>query len=480
MEKPSKLYHGSPNKNIEVFEPKVSHGTGDPYGKMVYASPDLAVSSIFLAKVEGRWSAGRFGNIPYALITVPREQFIEKDEGGVIYVLPNDTFDTDPERGLGEAEWASPEPVVPTEKIEYSSALDAMLENGIQVYFLTPEKHAELKELPDKGRAYLSSIESENQHRGINIKEFHKEPEIAEQLSAEQTTPKRNELGGRPEKLQLEGRDFEFVTGQRGNASAVYKSPDAYMRIGEQEKIHIDLELHKRMEEAGFPVAKLIAEGESDGQAYFLEASLGEKHLGKIFAEDTEKDGHISPEAFEGLIGVAELFGTAQLKTQVPEKNYNEFAEGIHVETLCDELPEYADKIRARFEELKARIAAFPFVITHGDFNANNLYPGGVIDLEDSFHGPFGYDLIGGISHINYFPDSRDYEYFARHRFTPEQKQEYLARMDKVSTEAGLPPLSEFEEDFEFCRAVWLCGNNPNTPKLRQFRYDLIVSKFLS
>jgi hypothetical protein len=176
MEKPPKLYHGSPNKNIELFEPRVSHGTGGADGKMVYASPDLAISSIFMAKVEGRWSAGKFGNIPYALITAPREQFIEDDNGGVIYVLPSDTFDTDPQRGLGNAEWASPVPVAPSEQIEYQSALDAMIENGIQVYFVTPEKHAELKELPDKGRAYLSSLESENQRRRVNIREFDKEP----------------------------------------------------------------------------------------------------------------------------------------------------------------------------------------------------------------------------------------------------------------------------------------------------------------
>ena len=71
-----------------------------------------------------------------------------------------------------------------------------------------------------------------------------------------------------------------------------------------------------------------------------------------------------------------------------------------------------------------------------------------------------------------------DYEFYAKYRFTPEQKREYFKRMDAISVEAGFPPLSQFEEDFKFCRALWLAANLPHVPKLQQFRYDMVIEKF--
>lgn len=289
----------------------------------------------------------------------------------------------------------------------------------------------------------------------------------------------RNKAGERPETIQMEGRDFIFVTSQRGGQSAVYKSQDSFMRIGDPEKIRRDFELHKKMEQAGFPVSRILAEGESEGQFYFIEASLGEKHLGKIFGEEVERGGVISNESFEAFVTVAEKFARAQMSAVVEDRDYQVFSKGLLLENLCNEMPDYADRLRERFELVKERTASLPFVLTHGDFNPQNLLPGGVIDLEDSFYAPYGYDLVSAISHINYFPDSKEYEYFAKYRFTNEQKQEYFRRLDIISVENGLPPLSEFEEDFEFCRALWLVADNPNSPKLAQFRYDLIIDKFL-
>lgn len=169
-EKPPFLYHGSPHKGIEEFEPRISKGTGEEFGAMVYATPDLATASAFLAEVKKEWSAGRFGDTFYVLIPFPREEFIKNDKGGHIYVLPSDTFESDPKRGLGEYEWASKTSVKPTKKIEYPSALDAMLENGVQVYFVDDNTYKQIKESNDHGFSILKNIESENQKRGTNIK----------------------------------------------------------------------------------------------------------------------------------------------------------------------------------------------------------------------------------------------------------------------------------------------------------------------
>ena len=169
-EKPPFLYHGSLHGEIEEFEPRVSKGSGEKYGELIYASPDLATASIFMAEVKGEWSAGRLGDISYVLIPVPRDEFIENDKGGHIYVLPSDTFSTEAGRGMGEYEWASTERVKPVKNLEYHSALDAMLENGIQVYFIDKETHKQIKESKDHGYSILKGLNSENKQRGINVK----------------------------------------------------------------------------------------------------------------------------------------------------------------------------------------------------------------------------------------------------------------------------------------------------------------------
>lgn len=283
-----------------------------------------------------------------------------------------------------------------------------------------------------------------------------------------------------PESIELEGTTFKFVKGQRDGNSAVYKGSDSYLRIGSAEKIHSDLALHKRMESAGFPVAKLLAEGELNGKLYFIESSVGEETLSKSFAEETETTGAISEESFSQFLNITDQFARAQLRTQTPERDFEGFADGIHLDILCRELPEHAEKIQARFKEMQERTAHLPFVISHGDFNPHNLYAGGAIDLEDSYHAPFGHDLIGGIVSIDYFPDSQEFEYFAKYRFSEEQKKQYLRLLDGICEEHALPKLSDFQEDFEFTRATWLLVRMHKWPKIQKFRYDKFIEKFLN
>lgn len=289
----------------------------------------------------------------------------------------------------------------------------------------------------------------------------------------------RNKPGERLEHIEILGDVFTFVRAQRGDASAVYRSKNAFMRIGKAEKILKDLTIHKTMEQAGFPIAKRIAEGEFEGESYFIEESLGEEHLGAIFANSVEKNGSIADGTFEEFVSLSEKYANALIKTDTGLRDGGTLRDGILLDTLCKELPEHAAALESRFEKVLENTKHLPTVLTHGDFNPNNLYPGGVIDLEDSFYAPYGYDLVSAITHINYFPDSKDYEYFAKYRFTLDQKKAYFERLDTVSTQHKLAPLSTFEKDFEFCRAVWLAAKIPHLPKLQQFRYTLLIDTFL-
>lgn len=290
----------------------------------------------------------------------------------------------------------------------------------------------------------------------------------------------RRQLGDRPESIELEGRTFSFVTRQRGYRSAIYAAPDAYLRIGAPEKIIADVAFHKEMASLGFPVAPLLHEGTHNGEQYYIESSVGEKHFGALFAENIAQQGSISDALFDTFLSLMERFAHAQVRTATQEKDFTVLSTGIWFEKLCAEMPAHADRLRQRFARMQERTAVLPFVLTHGDCNPNNLYPAGAIDLEDSFYAPFGYDLYSALVHIDSFPDSPDYEYFAKYRFTQNQKEQYMHMLDTIALEHNLPKLSGFVDDFAFCRAVWLAADIPATPKLQQFRYDLIINDFLS
>lgn len=294
---------------------------------------------------------------------------------------------------------------------------------------------------------------------------------------------KRTDRGSRPETIECEGRIFNFVIVQRGDESAVYRSDDAYMRIGDPKRIHADLAQHSKMEALGFPVARVIAEGEHYGQAYSIEASLGGRHLGALFAEDVEQKGQITNEAFQHLQRVTERFAQAQVKTVVATEPHA-FARGIRLEELKKEMPEHAPQLERRFQSAIERLGSTPYVLTHGDFNPNNLYPTGVIDLEDVFYAPYGYDLISAIAHIDDFPDAsprEEYEHTAKYRFTNEQELHYIRRLDGMWQKHGIQPLvSAVEQELRFCRTVWACSGISHLPHLRRFRWKRLKEQFLS
>lgn len=299
--------------------------------------------------------------------------------------------------------------------------------------------------------------------------------------------------------ITIDGKKFELLRVQSRGASGVYKGLPAaparashaggqgtaqagdgeYLRIGEPGIVHRHVNIHRKMEEAGFPVPALIKEGVLDGKAYFIETSVGEKRLGDAFAEDCNKHGVIQEETFKKFLDIVERYTRAQLRAPKAAGSIEHLARGIHLNELCSELSAYAIRIREKFKDVFARITIFPSVITHGDFNPQNLFKDGVIDLEDAFYAPVGYDPISALTTINFFPDSKEFEYFARYRFSDTQRSEYLATLDRLFTEAELPKLSKYADEFEFCRAIWCSVGMQKWPKIQKWRYDTFVERFL-
>ncbi|MDD5083738.1 MAG: aminoglycoside phosphotransferase family protein [Candidatus Moranbacteria bacterium] len=280
--------------------------------------------------------------------------------------------------------------------------------------------------------------------------------------------------------IAINGENFVLVKIQRDNESAIYKGADTFLRLGEKGRIIQELAIHKRMEELSFPVARLLKEGEYEGQLYFIETSLGAEHYGELFARDVKKYGRISDERFEDFLAIMKRFARAQVSTCGEQRDEDRFADSIHMPMLLDEFPDLAPRIQKYYIEAMKKLALFPFCLTHGDCNPHNIHTGGIIDLEVASSGPIGYDLISALVTVDYFPSVPGYEFITGYQFTDKQKQRYLEVIDSVFAEAGLPPVSQYTHEFEFCRAVWLLVRMHKWPKLRQFRYDIFMKKFLN
>ncbi len=170
-ERPKALYHASPVADLEQIEPRNKTIRDPAEGSAIFATPDRALATVFLASSTDRWSSsGKINDIPYFLVAQDRNAFMHADKGGTIYELPADAFSCDPEKGLGKDEWVCDRTVRPKTKEVYPSALDAMIENGVQVYFVD---EATLKRFQSgEYEKALIGIASENQRRGINVRSF--------------------------------------------------------------------------------------------------------------------------------------------------------------------------------------------------------------------------------------------------------------------------------------------------------------------
>jgi hypothetical protein len=158
-EKPPVLFHASSKQEIDAFEPRNIKVRDENEGPQVFGTPSRAMASIFLVESDGSWvKSGAMDNVPYIVIS-DEERYRSLDKGGVIYSLPNDTFENDPEKGLRELEWTSKEPVVPSEKEFVPSALEDMVKQGVKVYFVDKETWDQIETASDHGESILKNLE---------------------------------------------------------------------------------------------------------------------------------------------------------------------------------------------------------------------------------------------------------------------------------------------------------------------------------
>lgn len=134
------LYHASQNRNIENLEPRQESVRDPKEDRVVFASHDKAYVSCFLVPTDDSWSkisiyrSESNRHTPFHVMCISDEKrFKELDKGGAIYYLSPEGFYLD--KNKGNIEWTSRKKVKPIKKDFYESGLEAMIENGVYVYF---------------------------------------------------------------------------------------------------------------------------------------------------------------------------------------------------------------------------------------------------------------------------------------------------------------------------------------------------------
>lgn len=171
-DRPKFLYHASANREIETFEPRAKNVRDPEEGPVIFATPDLALATTFLvSETNDSWTQiGKINSTPYMVIS-DKNLYLKLDKGGSIYKFNSGNFTSHPHKGMGEDEWVSKEPVAPIEKTDIQSALEAMIESGVQVFFVDKATFNEIRHAADPLNI-LITLKSENMRRGKNVVEF--------------------------------------------------------------------------------------------------------------------------------------------------------------------------------------------------------------------------------------------------------------------------------------------------------------------
>lgn len=278
------------------------------------------------------------------------------------------------------------------------------------------------------------------------------------------------------EHLVFRERSFVFIKNRR-NGTKIYAANDeqSFLRFGPGNEIDVELRFHKHLIEQGYPVPKIIEEGSWNGnEKYYLETSAGKEKFGALFRDSFASLGVIDGELIDNFSSVVTTYLKAQEQSETPEQDWESVFIATHFDFLLKELPKEEAQIMAVWEKVKADLANTPFVLCHGDFNAHNVLPGGVIDFETAFNGPKGYDLVCAATNIEWFPVEGDFEILAKYSLTPEQKHKLLSLQ---------PEASRYFDALFILRSAWSVVRMHHVPKLQAWRYEKfqnLMGKYLA
>lgn len=274
--------------------------------------------------------------------------------------------------------------------------------------------------------------------------------------------------------ITIDGKQYSIVIErERGVGLYADEKRTRYVRIGIPSMVARELSFHKELLANGFPVAKILAEGKLGNREYWIEESLGDKHFGNIFKEETGAHGEISEESLTRLLLQVQRMHDAQERHIGPPIDAASLATSVQFQGLVDEMPGDADTMREAFTKISNALVDYPSCLTHGDLTAHNILHDGVIDFGDHFRGPVGFDMLNVITAPFWFPKNSVHgEYTRGFRFSDTHIARFFDAVGVFSCgERTINLRTEFDAFF-LLKAHWWTVKNHRMPKLQEWRYD--------
>ena len=169
--KPTVLFHGSPNKEIKIFEKREKKTSKKfPDGPLVFATTSLPFAACFMIEWNDSWCHQcSFDSGPVIIVCKDKERFLKADKGGAIYVLPSQGFYTRLYGGPA-TEWANKNEVKPLEKLKFESAYKEMLDMGVQIFFVDEKLFEEITKSKNKIEILMKlELEGKSTNKEQNI-----------------------------------------------------------------------------------------------------------------------------------------------------------------------------------------------------------------------------------------------------------------------------------------------------------------------
>ena len=148
MNRPTKLFHASPSTEVTEFEPRNEYPRYSGEENLVFATPHEELAAMFLSPRSIDTEISTFGDQYVIFINADENTYRAEDQGGAIYSLPVESFETDTVNGMGENEWYSKAPVRPIDKTVYNTSVEAMEKLKVKRYFVNDYTFQRIRENP--------------------------------------------------------------------------------------------------------------------------------------------------------------------------------------------------------------------------------------------------------------------------------------------------------------------------------------------
>lgn len=153
-----KLYHASNIKDLKILKPQRTISNDKYIGDYVFATSDRKLATMYLVTKGVPILMVTRHTVPKVIICANQEDYILNDNGGAVYEVSSKGFIDTPQDGLSPYEKVLKLPVTPLRKTIYSTSLNALRSQEINVYFVDKEIFNSLLMNPDQSKI-IDSLE---------------------------------------------------------------------------------------------------------------------------------------------------------------------------------------------------------------------------------------------------------------------------------------------------------------------------------